>query len=228
MKPPLLHLTLCPGSPDKPTNTHTYTNTHMSARNKKKRRNKKKGIKTHTRQPWRHDIDLQPQRAVMEEESRTPSAGFVRNHHHCSLRCSKFSSWKRGSSTSVPVCMQLCEYSGYCATERPLLSASAAPPPFNSFPTFCIGKCSSIHFFFSYFFAAMQEKRAAASVGSQPTGGLLEASAQWGRAEALKELTVERGEEIYESQWRGMQETTVLKKRNFPVLLVMFGLKLEF
>lgn len=29
LKPPLPHLTLCPGSPDKPTNTHTYT--HISA-----------------------------------------------------------------------------------------------------------------------------------------------------------------------------------------------------
>ena len=28
LKPPLLHLTLCPGSPDKPTNTHTHTHPH--------------------------------------------------------------------------------------------------------------------------------------------------------------------------------------------------------
>lgn len=62
----------------------------------------------------------------------------------------------------------------------------------------------------SSFFAAMQEKRAAANVGSQPTGGLLEASAQWGRSVALSELTVEGGEETYESQWRHTQETAVL------------------
>lgn len=84
--------------------------------------------------------------------------------------------------------------------------------------------------FLLFLFAAMQEKRVAANVGSQPTGGLLEASAQWGRAAAQKELTVEGGEEIYESQWRRWccvsqqkKKKKLLKNQNLHVALVMLG-----
>lgn len=88
--------------------------------------------------------------------------------------------------------------------------------------------------FLLFLFAAMQEKRVAANVGSQPTGGLLEASAQWGRAAAQKELTVEGGEEIYESQWRRwccvsqQKKKKTAEKPKFARRACHVGLKLEF